>query len=116
MQETAKILHAPKPLPSAPLDCLVRDLLVCRGFGSLARVLDRETSPEGWADRLFDLAECTDAEDLLVSCALAYRDESRIERMRNLALDLQELDLALDKAKSVFILRALAQYTGEQDS
>jgi hypothetical protein len=113
MQETAKIVHPIKPDPSAPLDCLVQSLLVCRGYGSLARVLDRETDPVGWAERLYDLAECTDCEDLLVAVALAYTDESRIERMRHLALDLQELDLALDRSKSVFILRALAGYTGE---
>lgn len=66
---------------SAPLDTVVDRLLRARGYGGLANVLAQETDLATWCDRLYELAELTDCEELLQLCALSMRDPQHFGRL-----------------------------------
>ena len=107
--DSGRPLVCPKAPKGADIDTLVKLLLISRGYGGLAKVLDETTDPAEWADHLYDLAECTDVEDLLMCAAMAYRDGYQLGRLRALAADQREQDLLVDKPSSVYILQALAE-------
>lgn len=95
-----------------PLDSLVDALLRARGYGGIANVLSAETDVECWADRLYDLAEVTDCEELLQLCALAIRDPAHIGRLRQWAGKQLNRDQAITEelgAKEL-VLRRLTEY------
>jgi hypothetical protein len=96
---------------SPPLDSLVDALLRARGYGGIANILEHETGLAAWADRLYELAEVTDCEEVLQLCALAIRDPAHIGRLNKWAAKQLTRDQALRECQPVeLVLQRLIDY------
>jgi hypothetical protein len=77
----AEVTALEAELAEAPLDAVVEKLLRARGYGGLASLLGAETDLDAWSERLYELAELTDCEEVLQLCALAMRDSCHFGRL-----------------------------------
>ena len=88
----------------APLDVVVDRLLRARGYGGLARLVAQETDLDSWAERLYELAELTDCEEVFQLCALAMRDPSHFGRLNMWAAKQLSRDQAIAQCWPVEML------------